>query len=253
MPYVLLHVRDGAFSPEDGYHGFRCNAVETYGSAVEFLLDRGYAVIRIGDQASPKLTVNHPHYIELSHRPYNRLADRRLADFALAAEAHFGIVSQSGPWAFFQALGRPILLTNAYPEPYWVFQDHEMALYKHVLREDGTKLTYRELWECEVPDRILTFNRLEENGLKALSNSAEEIRASAEEMLDLLDSQVPPDQDAQARFHAITRMFDNSVKDQRRIAKSNRVFNAGCRDVFSNSIRTFFDLNRVCPFFQGYS
>ena len=87
-----------------------------------------------------------------------------------------------------------------------------MALYKHVLREDGTKLTYRELWECEVPDRILTFNRLEENGLKALSNSAEEIRASAEEMLDLLDSQVPPDQDAQARFHAITRMFDNSVK-----------------------------------------
>ena len=85
MPYVLLHVRDGAFSPEDGYHGFRCNAVETYGSAVEFLLDRGYAVFRIGDQASPKLTVNHPHYIELSHRPYNRLADRRLADFALAA------------------------------------------------------------------------------------------------------------------------------------------------------------------------
>lgn len=208
MPYVVLHVRDEGFAPEMGYHGFRCNPVANYRPAVEFLLDRGYAVIRIGDPASPELDVDHPHYVELSHRPgYDRSAD-----FALLAEARFGIVTQSGPWAFLQALGRPILLTNAYPEPFWVFEDHEMALYKHVLRADGSRLTYRELWECEVPDRILTKNLLAENGLTAASNSAGEIKAGVEEMLDLLDTKTPPDQDAQARFHMITREFDDTVK-----------------------------------------
>lgn len=208
LPYVMLHVRDEAFAPDMGYHGFRFNSVGNYRPAVEALLDRGYAVIRIGDPGSPELGVTHPHYIELSHQSgYDRSAD-----FGLLAGAHFGIVTQSGPWAFLQALGRPILLTNAYPEPFWVFEEHEIALYKHVLRDDGTELTYRELWECEVPDRILTKNLLSENGLTALSNSAEEVQAGVEEMLLLLDSKTLPDQDAQMRFHAITRAFDDTVK-----------------------------------------
>lgn len=208
LPYVVLHVRDAGFAPEMGYHGFRCNPVANYASAVELLLDHGYAVIRIGDPASPELGIDHLHYIELSHR----LGYDRSADFALIAEAHFGIVTQSGPWAFFQALGRPILLTNAYPEPFWVFEEHEMVLYKHVQRVDGSRLTYRDLWECEVLDRILTKNLLSENGLTAVSNSSVEIKAGVEEMLDLLNTKTVADESAQIRFHAITREYDDTVK-----------------------------------------
>lgn len=207
-PYVMLHVRDEGYAPEMGYHGFRCNPVESYRPAVEFLLDQGYAVIRIGDAASPELGVVHPGYIELSHRP----GYSHSADFGLFAEARFGIVTQSGPWAFLQALGRPILLTNAYPEPFWVFQEDEMALYKHVLRSDGAQLSYRDLWACEVPDRILTKNMLSDSGLKGESNSAAEILAAVKEMLDFLRTKVLPDPEAQRRFHEITRLFDDTVK-----------------------------------------
>ncbi|MEQ8331803.1 TIGR04372 family glycosyltransferase [Nisaea sp.] len=208
QPYVMLHVRDEGFAPEMGYHGFRCNPVGNYRSAVEYLLGCGLAVIRIGDAASPRLDIDHPCYIELSHsQGYDRSAD-----LALLAESHFGIVTQSGPWAFLQALGRPILLTNAYPEPFWVFQEREVALYKHVRRADGTELTYRELWECEIPDRILTTNKLSPSGLTADSNSAAEIRAGVEEMLEFLAIGTPPDPEIQRHFHAITREYDDTVK-----------------------------------------
>lgn len=206
-PYVVLHVRDEGFSPEMAYHAFRCNPVANYRDAVLHLLDAGYAVFRIGDVASPRLGITHPDYVELSHMPgYDRAAD-----FALLAEAAFGIVTQSGPWAFLQALGRPILLTNAYPEPFWVFEEREVALFKHVFKADGAEMRYREICAFEAETNALTRNLLADHGMTSASNSAEEVLAGVEEMLDILSSGTPPDLEAQRAFLAITRAFDSSV------------------------------------------
>jgi putative glycosyltransferase (TIGR04372 family) len=208
LPYVMLHVRDETYAPEMGYHAFRCNPVEAYRDAVLHLLGNGHAVIRIGDPTGPRLGIEHPDYLELSHFPgYDRSAD-----FALCAEARFGIVTQSGPWAFLQALGRPIVLTNGYPEPFWVFEEQEVGLFKHVRNSDGTALTYRELCAFETETRALTNNRLADYGLTAESNSPEEILAATREMLDLLETGTVPDWAAQAKLHAITAAFDKSVK-----------------------------------------
>ncbi|UUX48408.1 TIGR04372 family glycosyltransferase [Nisaea acidiphila] len=207
QPYVLLHVRDDTYEPEMGYHAFRCNPVQNYRDAVLHLLESDLSVIRIGDPTGPSLDIAHPDYLELSHRP----SYDRSADFALAAEARFGIVTQSGPWAFLQALGRPILLTNGYPEPYWAFEEREIGLFKHVLKADGTALTYREICALEFGTRALTNNRLAEHGLTAESNSGAEVLGAVREMLEFLATDVEPDWSAQARLHAITASFDNSV------------------------------------------
>jgi len=237
LPYVMLHVRDETFAPDMGYHAFRCNPVENYRAAVQDLLATGHAVIRIGDATGPRLGIEHPDYLELSHRPdYDRSAD-----FSLIAESKFGIVSQSGPWAFLQALGRPILLTNGYPERFWVFEELEIGLFKHVYDGDGKRLSYRELCALERETGALTNNRLAEHGLTAESNSPEEILAASREMLDLLQSGAEPDWEAQKRMQAITAEFDESVKGaaaersvrprlQRRLSRSFLEANPGFLD-----------------------
>lgn len=237
LPYVVLHVRDEAYAPEMAHHTFRCNPVINYRDAVLWLLDNRHAVIRIGDPESPRLSIEHANYLELSHRPgYDRSAD-----FALIADARFGIVTQSGPWAFLQALGCPILLTNAYPEPFWVFEEREVSLFKHVRHSDGDELSYREILELEAGTGALTNNRLTDHGLTAVSNSAAEILAGAREMDELLREGGDPDWAAQARFHDLTAAVDGSVQGvaadrgdrprlQRRLSRSFLALNPGFLD-----------------------
>lgn len=204
-PYVVMHVRDQAYGPDMAYHAFRFNPIASFRDAVGLLLERGYAVFRIGDRDSPPLDLDSPNYVEIMRRP--DYAD--WLDLGLAGEAAFGIFTQSGPWAVFQAFGRPILLTNAYPQKFWVFEPREMALYKHFFK-DGREMSYRATWQAGI-DAVATTAELDERGISVASNNAEEVRAGVEEMLSLIAADAVPDSAVQQRYYEITAAFDETV------------------------------------------
>ncbi|MEP3113074.1 TIGR04372 family glycosyltransferase [Nisaea sp.] len=206
-PYVVLHVRDAGYAPEMDYHSFRFTPIEAYREGVRFLLDNGYAVVRIGDVASPALDLTDPNYIEaMRHEAHDRMLD-----FGLIGGAAFGICTQSGPFSMFQALGKPFLLTNAYPVSSWGFLPHELSIFTHYVRDDGGRLSYREMGYANLKG-IATTGALEAAGLRVESNSGEEVLAGVKEMIRFVEEQIEPDLELQNRFLQITAEFDENVR-----------------------------------------
>lgn len=131
-PLVVMHVRD------KGYHelqkqSFRDGAVENYRQAVEWLLEKGYQVIRIGDAKMPPLEIDHEDYREL---PFMEGYRHELDPF-LIARARFMIGCQSGPCAFARALGTPLLTVNAVLHYTLLPSTMEMACFKRYFRGIG--------------------------------------------------------------------------------------------------------------------
>ncbi len=206
-PYVVLHVRDAGYAPDMPYHSFRFTPIEAYREGVKFLLDNGYAVIRIGDVASPALDLTDPNYLEaMRHEAHDRAFD-----FGLIGGCAFGICTQSGPFSIFQSLGRPFLVTNAYPISSWGFLPHELSIFTHYVREDGERLSYREMGHANLTG-IPTANALKLAGLRVENNSAGEVLAGVKEMVRFVEDKAAPDLEVQKRFLEITTEFDETVR-----------------------------------------
>ena len=206
-PYVVLHVRDAGFAPDMAYHSFRFTPIEAYREGVKFLLENGYAVVRIGDVASPVLDLADPNYIEAMRHD----AHDRSLDFGLIGGAAFGICTQSGPFSIFQSLGKPFLVTNAYPVSSWGFLPHELSIFTHYVRDNGDRLSYRDMGLANLKG-IPTAEALEAAGLRVESNSAEEVLAGVMEMARFVEEQTPPDLGVLNRFLQITAEFDEIVR-----------------------------------------
>ena len=206
-PYVVLHVRDAGYAPDMPYHSFRFTPIEAYREGVKFLLDNGYAVVRIGDVASPALDLVNPNYIEaMRHEAHDKALD-----FGLIGGCAFGICTQSGPFSILQSLGRPLLLTNAYPISSWGFLPHELSIFAHYMRNDGERLSYRDMGHADLMG-IPTASALEAAGLRVESNSAEEVLAGVKEMVRFVEEQAAPDLELQNRFLQATAEFDETVR-----------------------------------------
>jgi len=206
-PYVVLHVRDAGYAPDMAYHSFRFTPIEAYREGVKFLLENGYAVIRIGDVASPALDLTDPNYLEAMRHEAHDWA----FDFGLIGGAAFGICTQSGPFSIFQSLGKPFLVTNAYPVSSWGFLPHELSIFTHYVREDGSRLSYRDMGHENLMG-IPTAGALEARGLRVESNSEEEVLAGVKEMALFVEEQTEPDLEVQNRFLQITAEFDETVR-----------------------------------------
>lgn len=196
-PLVVMHVRD------KGYHGialqsYRDSAVENYREAVDYLLDRGFQVVRIGDKSMPKLGVNRKGYFEL---PF-------LAGYAyeidpyLIVRSRFMIGCQSGPCAFARALGVPILTVNAVLHYTLLPSPMEMACFKRYFAVvDGVS---RELTLEQALDRgCYHFDnsfQYEEGGIRVENALPDEITASVMDMVAWLETPDLPETGGQIKF-----------------------------------------------------
>lgn len=196
-PLVVMHVRD------KGYHGialqsYRDSAVGNYREAVEYLLDRGFQVIRIGDKSMPKLDLQRQGYFEtpfLSGYAYE-------IDPYLIAKSRFMIGCQSGPCAFARALGVPILTVNAVLHYTLLPSPMEMACFKRYFAVvDGVsqELTIEQALDrgCYHFDNSFQY---EEAGIRVENALPEEITASVMDMVAWLETPDLPETDDQIRF-----------------------------------------------------
>jgi putative glycosyltransferase (TIGR04372 family) len=178
-PLVVIHVRD------KGYHGiarqsFRDSSVENYRAAVEYLLARGYQVVRIGDVAMPKLAIEKAGYFEL---PFFDNYRHELDPF-LIARSRFMIGCQSGPCAFARALGVPILTINAVLHYTLLPSTQEMACFKRYFKtKEGARqeLSIHEALDARA-DQFDNSYHFEREGIIVENATADEILAATRDM-----------------------------------------------------------------------
>lgn len=196
-PFVVMHVRD------KGYHGialqsYRDSSVSNYRAAVDYLLDRGFQVIRIGDKSMPRLDVKRDGYFEtpfLGGYAYE-------IDPYLISKSSFMIGCQSGPCAFARALGVPILTVNAVLHYTLLPSPMEMACFKrYFITENGHS---RELTLVEALKRGCyhfdnTF-QYEQAGVRVENAEPDEITASVADMVTWLENPILPETPEQIGF-----------------------------------------------------
>ncbi len=181
---VTLHVREAghkaALGVTDRDKDTARNAeIGTYGEAIDWLVARGYVVVRIG---GPEMTpLSRPGVVDLATHPERSLALELWCVFRSA----FLMAGDSGPFNLSVLTGVPCLGTNmthligAYP-----LRCHDRMLLKPVREaEEGTMLSLSDMLTAShmkhrwVPGRFLFED-----------NSPEQIRDAAVEMVRILDA-----------------------------------------------------------------
>jgi putative glycosyltransferase (TIGR04372 family) len=191
-PIVVLHTR------EHGYHRLRGQAfrnadVRNYVPAVRELVERGYAVVRIGDRKMTSIRRDVPGLIELPRLDgYDPILDPYFIE-----RAEFMISCQSGPCSLARALGKPNLVVNAVYNHTTLPEVSELFAFKHYLDASGRELGVEEALRrgAHLFDRTEHF---EQAGIRLEDTTADEIHAALLEMLDGLDDPDRPDTESQA-------------------------------------------------------
>lgn len=183
----------------------RNSRIETCVPAIDYLVQRGYTVVRLGDAMMTPLT--RPGVVDLA-----AAADRDTGLLQLWAlfQSKFLISAESGPLSATYLTNTPLLTINA-TDPIGAFPIRPDGLYllKTIIdRETGepllptTLLTREHLMALRAPDRH-----------QFMENTAEQIFEAVQEMLDLLERR-PPETPGQTWYRELVTEVAANVKHQ---------------------------------------
>ena len=200
---VCVHAREGGYKHGGETHDIKPDSrddrtrnarIESYLDAADYLIGRGYAVIRLGD---PSMTpVHHPGVVDLATSPTrtNLLEIYCLlrSDFIICGESAFGNV--------IYLTNTPMLLVNA-TEPISAYPIRAPGLFlpKTVVdKRDGRRLTTVDLLSLEYHRQFRDTRRYQ-----YVDNSPEQIREATQKMLEWIDGRWAESQ-AQHGYHEAT-------------------------------------------------
>jgi len=204
---VTMHVRESGFktaagaveSPLDATRNAR---IESYVPAIEFLVERGFTVVRIGD---PYVTpTSLPGFVDLARSAHRSDA----LELLLIMWSELFLASDSGPFCIPLMTRTPNLganitdLVGAYP-----FRAEDRCIVKHVYdRASGRQLTLSEMLTEEVFLSKKDLSRFE-----FIDNTAEEIRSAVQEMISG-EGEYLKATDPQRRYHQLVTALQNTPR-----------------------------------------
>jgi putative glycosyltransferase (TIGR04372 family) len=116
---VCFHVRDSAylnskFSDRDwSHHDYRDADITTYKESIEYLIEQGYKVIRIGAETNQKLDLASPDYFDFCISRSSTNGD--FIEVFLLSECSFFIGNYGGPYGVAAVFDTPTIVVNAAP------------------------------------------------------------------------------------------------------------------------------------------
>lgn len=191
QPFICLAVRDSAYlaatQPDRnwGYHDYRDSRIETYIPMAERLADAGYAVLRMGAVVSEPLVANHPGVIDYANSPLRS----DFADIFLFAHCAVCISSSTGIDSVSMLFRRPMVLVNLPGAGGCQLGGPLKRVMFKTLIDAGTGTPLSLMDERRFA--AMAFHRTDryaEAALKLQDNSAEQLRAVADEVLADLDA-----------------------------------------------------------------
>ncbi len=190
--WVCLHSREPGYVSFLPYHSYRDATIQNFYPVIDYLLEEGYWVVRIGDKSMtplPKL----PRVIDL---PHTDGVGSDLADLWFILKCEFMIGNTSGPQiapGLFN--GPPRLWVNFVPHGAPPYKNHPQDRYISKLirlkRRGGRYLT---LWEAMYLDfRLNMDEHFQKFGMEVIEHSPEDLLDAVQEMVEDLRSGAPPD------------------------------------------------------------
>jgi putative glycosyltransferase (TIGR04372 family) len=169
---VTLHVRETEDAWDKQNARKRNATVSNYIPAIDFLMSRGYKIIRIGKL--PRQRLEYQGLIDLATSPHRT----DLLELWLLSRSEFFIGCDSGPTPVAYLLNKPVVLVNII-DPYSIpLRSGSIYILKHVFdRSVDRTLSLQELINEKYLTTIKDINRY-----AWLENSAEEILEAVKEM-----------------------------------------------------------------------
>jgi putative glycosyltransferase (TIGR04372 family) len=187
-PFVCLFVRDNEYLSKQhpnrdwSYHNYRDNDIQNYVLAAEELADRGYFVIRMGAIVREAIKSNHQRVIDYAAKGMRS----DFMDIYLGAKCEFCISTGAGwdavpSWLF----RKPIVYTNLLPLGYLPTSSSKFILLtkRHWNQQKGYELKLSEIFIHGL-GFCLSSTEYENNNIKLIENTPEEIRDVVIEMDD---------------------------------------------------------------------
>lgn len=212
-PIVTLHVREAATKPEKAYHNYRDADITNYLPAIQYLLARGYTVVRLGDPSLKRLPPMGPRLIDAPFHPaYNHWVDPY---FVACSRFYLGV--PSGPYSLANIFNIPLVITNATINGNDWGNSRDLYVpkkfYSHRL---GRYLTYQEI-ACSPMINFYKTQEFEQAGIELIENSPQEILGAVVEMDQRICGTYPADE------QSISREMNRKFKDIQRQAHTIRL------------------------------
>ncbi len=190
--FICLHVRDEGFHSDGERRAYRNANIENYYSGINYLLDAGYIIFRIGDNKMKKMNLIHKNFVDY---PFTSLKSE-IMDLYLIKNCSFYVGMQSGMLDVAQLFLRPILILNMYSWFYsYPFKTCDRGILKDVTFDGKNKLlklnerfalSYKYTNEREILDDEIKF--IENNPMQIL-NAIKKFLFEFES-----DFKIPPDE-----------------------------------------------------------
>lgn len=201
-PLVCLHSREAGYVAHLDYHRYRDATVGNFAPAIDFLLERGFTVVRIGD---PTMTPLPPrpglHDIAVVQDKHP------LSDIWFCARARFMVGTTSGPLNIPLHFNEPpVLLVNVIPYQPSILTRNSRFLPKLLFsRKLGRTLSMREVKLANF--EFCLAKSYEENELDVLENSTDEIFDAVREMVADLEGG-----DEHLRTHPLQQQYTKALR-----------------------------------------
>lgn len=182
--FVALHIRSGGFYGEgiSFIQKHRNASVTSYLPAIRRITQAGGWVLRMGDRSMPKLKPL-PYVVDLAHNPYWT----RSLDVFLWAQARFFLGTTSGPTNAVVSFHTPSLLVNCVSNYAQSWNNKVMFVLKPFWSKRlGRYLKMDQAFTPEYRAKMFNIRSLAREGVYPQSNSAEDILAAVDEMLEAL-------------------------------------------------------------------
>lgn len=176
--FVILHVRESA---NEKIFNLRNAKFQTYSDAIEFLVNKGLWVIRVGDKNMSDFNFSSKRFIDLrKHEKQQEMITY------LAAQSFFQVATGSGPMMLNIVFKKPILFTNMSPLLSSMGCENDLIVPKMYFREGSKKVVnIKERFHDNFASE--SSNYYHKKRIYIEDNSKELLRASVEEMYNKIN------------------------------------------------------------------
>lgn len=210
--YVCIYARDSQYLKnkvtfDTSYHDYRNADIDTYSLAIEYLIHKGYQVVRIGNIVSKPCSYKDKDFIDY---PYTDFVSDFM-DIFLISQCEFIIGTTSGLVDLSNAFNKPRLGVNNLPIGYASYSSKDDIYIPKKLKFGENYLglqTYLDLIDCSNFNHFRTESYLEFN-LEIEDNTQEEILNVVKEYLGeyILDESDKLNQEVYQRIHLKSKDF----------------------------------------------
>jgi len=190
-PLVCLHIRDHAYlletQPNAGhaYHNYRDPQIDAYEELVRFLLSEGFSVVRTGNIAEKRMSIEDPSFLDY---PFSHVKSDWM-DVFLYSVCDFAVAGSVSGIDFLAVLMRkPLVVCDLRPlMPGSYTRDLSKVIFSRMRwRESGVDLTLRE----SLNNMHSMTSDFDAAGIEILPNSAQELIEVTQELICMMTGEI---------------------------------------------------------------